>query len=215
MGVLDRSQYVSEANDADGTPCDLQVPDPDDPFEAAGRLVKSGAVDGIYRRLQAQFAYVDPADIEDAVYNAFEKLATRPTQPDNPRAWVLAVARNKLIDQRRRKPTHPLDPEDDGLLGVAASAEQEALVNETYRTVCDHIQRTWPSAKSKTVVLLVLEAAHLGEPINNADLAAQASQILSEHISTGAAATLKSRGLDRLSTEYPSLFGDITPEFEI
>jgi hypothetical protein len=199
---LDRSLYVSIPTDGGES---VEPPPKPNPFEVVEELLATGFIDGMLRRLHAQFADLDQAAIEDAIFLAAQQFIDLPQPPVNARAWLFAVARFRLLDERRRRPTEPLGPEHEEYLATAPSAEEVALRDETYRAVVDHV-RKWPVAKRRAVVLLVLEAAHLGIPMNDADLAEQASFVLGEELSVNAAAIHKSRGLALLRQEFPMIF---------
>jgi DNA-directed RNA polymerase specialized sigma24 family protein len=201
---LDRSRNVTTSA-GDG---EREEPSPKpDPFQVIEELLSTGFIDGMLRRLHAQFADLDQAAIEDAIFQAAEQFAKLPQPPADPRAWLFAVARYRLLDERRRWPVEPLGPEHEEHIGAAPSAEEIALRDETYRAVVDHV-RKWPVAKRRDVVLLVLEAAHLGIPMSDAELAEQAGFILGEELSVNAAAIHKSRGLALLRQEFPTIFPD-------
>lgn len=177
-----------------------------DPFKVIEELLALGFFDGMIRRLQAQFADLSRAAVEDAVFLAAERCSKLVSPRDNPRAWLYVVARHLLIDERRRKPLETLGPEHEGLT-KAPSAEEVALRNSTYRAVVDHVN-DWPVAKRRAVVLIVLEAAHLGLPLPDSELAYAAGQALGEAMTVNAAAVHKSRGLALLRQEFPSIFPD-------
>jgi DNA-directed RNA polymerase specialized sigma24 family protein len=181
-----------------------------DGFDTVEAVLRAGYFDGMLRRLQAAFPELAQQAVEDALYGAAEKCAHRQESPDNVRAWLYAVARNHLRDLIRRKRAEAYDPEDPvqaGSVPRASAAEDEAFPYETYRTVVKHVE-SWPVSKMRAVTLLVLSAAHEGEPLANSDLARLAGEALGEEMTTGTAATHKSRGLDRLRREYPTIFPD-------
>jgi hypothetical protein len=191
---------------------------PDASFDAVEEVLRGGFFDGMYRRLQAQFPDLPPQAIEDALFSAAEKCARQPRPPDNVRAWLFAVAKNALIDELRRRPTKPFDPDNpEHDRASTRSAEDEVVDADeadrafaSYQRVVDHVKK-WPSAKTRTVVLLVLTAAHEGIPLSNAELASSASALLDEDITANAAGVLKFRGLHRLRDEYSEIFPDDRP----
>src|ERR1700676_1251658 len=88
----------------------------------------------------------DVAGAEDALSDAFAAaLADWPRSgvPERPEAWLIAVARRKLIDQSRRRRTRT---EAAGALGLiseelqAAAAEESAIPDERLRLMfaCAH-----------------------------------------------------------------------------
>src|SRR5689334_17815449 len=90
----------------------------------------------------------DIAEAEDALSDAFAAaLADWPQKgvPDRPEAWLVAVARRKLIDQSRKRRTGREAEDVLGILGeelqaVAAEAEENAIPDERLRLMfaCGH-----------------------------------------------------------------------------
>ncbi len=80
-------------------------------------------------------AWVGPApDAEDIVQQTFVKLAGLATAPDNPRAWLYKVAKNKAINanksaQRRKARQQLVSKSERATVPVNSTAETSELKN--------------------------------------------------------------------------------------
>ncbi len=110
-------------------------------FEATLRAARAGA-EWAWRDLYAAFAprltgyaracrVADPEDlVGDVFLRAVRSLHRFEGGEGDLRAWLFALARNAVIDERRRatrRRTEPLPPEVLAELGPAVDAEQEAM----------------------------------------------------------------------------------------
>ncbi len=94
------------------------------------RIVAEAAARRSYGKLVAFLAARsgDVSAAEDALSEAFASaLSTWPRDgcPANPEAWLLTVARRKLIDQARRRQTSSIDDEDVERIGAIPAADLE------------------------------------------------------------------------------------------
>lgn len=113
---------------------------PDDPRDAVAAAARRS-----YGKLLAFLAARtrDLAGAEDALSEAFASaLATWPTQgvPRVPEAWLIAVARRKMIDMARRVRTRDAAADPLRLLAEAADVAPEAIPDERLRLMfaCAH-----------------------------------------------------------------------------
>ncbi|MGO1172897.1 MAG: RNA polymerase sigma factor [Actinomycetaceae bacterium] len=116
---------------------------PEDAYDAAARAARDG-----YGRVVALLAAPD-GDVEaaqDAVGDALERaLRTWPRRgvPDNPAAWLLTVARNRMRDRWRSAEVRRTGPLDDAVarrLGVIQDIDPDALGDRRLELmlVCAH-----------------------------------------------------------------------------
>jgi RNA polymerase sigma-70 factor, ECF subfamily len=116
------------------------------PAEATAEAVARQSYGKLVAFLAARTS--DVAGAEDALSDAFAAaLADWPQKgvPDRPEAWLVAVARRKLIDQSRKRRTGREAEDVLGILGeelqaVAAEAEENAIPDERLRLMfaCGH-----------------------------------------------------------------------------
>lgn len=84
-----------------------------------------------YREYMYKIAFKilnNPQDAEDAVHNAFVKIATNISgieEPQSPktRSYIVTIVENKAIDIYRRKQKHPQVAYADEVLGIQATYE--------------------------------------------------------------------------------------------
>ena len=112
----------------------------------------------------------DPGDAEDAVQDAFVRLRRsdrRPTELENPSAWLFAVLRNICIDRLRQVSRRSEDAleYDDGsaetydsapLAQSPISPESQVLTAETLRQVVNAMDGL-PAVEAEALTLVVIE----------------------------------------------------------
>lgn len=173
------------------------------PDRSAADLVRDRYPEGLVRSLERRYPDVK-AWADDAVAHGVEQLVktartTRGVQ--YPKAFVAAAATNFLLDAVGL-PEAPV--EDAGLDGRSRSAEDEALLDELYKTFKQRVD-TWETANLRVVTLLFLEAAYEALPLTLEEAAHAARSILGESISVATVWRLRERGFARLVELYQAL----------
>src|SRR5689334_20087181 len=116
----------------------------DEPARAAAEAVARRSYGKLVAFLAARTG--DVAGAEDALSDAFATALADWSQsgvPDRPEAWLITVARRKLIDQARRRRTRNESAGDLGLISEelqAMAAEEKAIPDERLRLMfaCAH-----------------------------------------------------------------------------
>ena len=180
--------------------------DPPDPLGDAFHSILTAARTGaewawasIYRDLApAVLRYLrarDVADAEDVLGEVFVQVVRHvggfEGSETDFRAWVFAIARNRVIDEARRRGRHPVDPVETDVLitsGNTGDAEQEALTALSRGEVRSLIEALTPDQRD---VLLLRFFGQL--------TAEEVGRVLGK--STGAVKTLQVRALAAIRRE--------------
>lgn len=173
-------------------------------------MVRDKFPEGLVRVLSAKFPNAANADVEDAIATGFEKLVRADRQMDNPRGYVTTVAVNALKRILRLAAFEQLaveaEDEDDaeefdrGADPWADPTLDEALTNDAYAFMRGLVQ-AWESRNVRTTTLLVLEAAHLQEPLSSAEMAERLEDLLEQDVLPETARQWRKRGIDRLRSQ--------------
>jgi hypothetical protein len=171
-------------------------------IEALEQLVQARFPEGLVRRLEKQFR-VDGQTAEDAVAEGLARMVARADRRDidDPRAYLTTVATNLM--RRAVKEALPLGFEEN-FEGGEDLDEDDALGKETYLFIKGLVDR-WETNTVRTVTLLVLEGAYLGDPLTGEELTRETGRLLGEEISATTVRQWKKRGLDRLQQELRQL----------
>jgi DNA-directed RNA polymerase specialized sigma24 family protein len=167
-------------------------------------LMRERFPDGLVRTLEAKFSTGRVDDFEDAIAEAFAKLVRRKSALENPRGYVTAVATNAMLRilsraARERLPDSDM-PEEGGSDTWADPTGDEAIgaaMFEFVRGIVEH----WESRNYRTAMLVILEAAELGEPLVAEELAEELEERLGHDVLLSTARQWRKRGLDRLRAE--------------
>lgn len=164
-------------------------------------MLRDGRIEGLVRQIQRAYpALVDEA--EAAVGHAVEALVGAKKNPDKPFSYLVSCAFNEIkkIGKFRARSVS-LDALKDGTEWELAydewSAEERALVDETYKVLMLHVS-TWGTNNVRIVTEAYLEAAHLGEPPRAADVADELSSLTGNEVSEEEVRSWKSRGFKKL-----------------
>jgi DNA-directed RNA polymerase specialized sigma24 family protein len=158
--------------------------------------------EGLVKRLEKQFR-VDGQTAEDAVAEGLARMVERADrlEVDDPRAYLTAVATNLM--RRAVQEKLPLGY-DESFEGDEQEEEDDALGKETYLFIKGIVDR-WETNTLRTVTLLVLEGAYVGDPLSGEELTRETGRLLGEEISAATVRQWKKRGLDRLQQELREL----------
>ena len=153
-------------------------------------------------RLERQFR-VDGQTAEDAVAEGLARMVAGADRLaiEDPRAYLTAIATNLM--RRAVKERLPLGYEDN-FEGDERGEEDDPLGEETYLFIKGLVER-WETNTLRTVTLLVLEGAFLGDPLTGEELRHETGRLLGEEISSATVRKWKERGLDRLQKELRQL----------
>ena len=115
--------------------------------------------------------------------------------------WFLVRSTRSRRSASSRARSVSLDALKDGTEWELAydewSAEERALVDETYKVLMLHVS-TWGTNNVRIVTEAYLEAAHLGEPPRAADVADELSSLTGNEVSEEEVRSWKSRGFKKL-----------------
>jgi RNA polymerase sigma-70 factor, ECF subfamily len=101
-------------------------------------------LDALYRRNLVRFCggYLgNAAEVEDVVQDVFCRVLTSPTVPDNFRAWIYQVARNRCLDVLRARGRRRDDQDlpDDSRLQADLTGNLTRLVRRELRSRLHHL----------------------------------------------------------------------------
>jgi Sigma-70 region 2 len=171
-------------------------------IDALEQLVRGGFPEGLVRQLERQFR-VAGQTAEDAVAEGLARmvaLAGR-REIEDPRAYLTVVATNLM--RRAVKNALPLGYEEN-FEGDEQGEEDDAFGEAAYLFIKGLVER-WETKTLRTVTLLVLEGAYLGDPLTGEELTRETGRLLGEEISSVTVRKWKERGLDRLQDELRQL----------
>lgn len=143
------------------------------------------------------------AETDAAVGHGVEKLITRPTEPNEPFAYLTTCAVNELRKLAAYRARHdslealrerdrPWEPSSDSL-----SVEEQALLDATYLELLAVVSQ-WENNNVRLVTSSYLKAAQLAEPITSGQVADELSDAFGYDVSEEEVRTWKSRGFKRL-----------------
>lgn len=180
------------------------LPDADDRLDALARRARAGDREAFRRLYRALYPVVsgfvgrrvrNPEDAEDLVSRSFHRLLERIDRFDprrgNVRMFVLGIARNAVIDQRRAARSHvPVEPLAEALADPAQGALEGVLRDEEARAV-----REWLAALPEEVREMF--ALRFGDGLRHAEIAwlTGASEAAVKQRFSRALKDLKGRGI--------------------
>lgn len=167
----------------------LPLPD-DDAWAAVEALWRSPVLDGVKRRVQAQWPWLPADDVDAAVAEAFEALfaTLRKGTPVGDHAhWLSRTARNRAAElMRSRARVHLRDP-SQGAWPHGGDPEAILDADERRTRAVAHARRLLPriaSANVRAVMEVVIEAAERELPSLTFDDIAEATGLSRDNVKT-------------------------------
>lgn len=173
----------------------------DEAQRIALQLLEQGYADGLKRRLQQNFRRLREQDLEDAIGEAFEALANklkRGERLDVPEAYVFKVA--CFVAMRRLRTVRRTMPFEEGQEGHDRAKEDEVPSDDAAEHAMEFLLETvrrWTTSNVQRTMLIVLEAARLGEPLADKEIA-QKLRANGEELADVSVRVWKKRGIDAL-----------------
>lgn len=178
-----------------------------------GDLFNEGFLVGLIAQLRSHYPNASLVEIEDAVCEAAVRLAEHLSAGNSVRdvrSYFAKVAyrtltrfKGSIAKREVLLPEFQL-PEGHRLAGASPSAEDEAVRRDELalrRRAIDAIKRevrTWPNANIREVMLVVIEAAEVGDLIEADEIARIVGQNLGEEVSVPTVRVWKQRGFERI-----------------
>ncbi|MFE6970904.1 sigma-70 family RNA polymerase sigma factor [Isoptericola sp. NPDC057653] len=127
--------------------------------DGAARVAAASRADRAYLRAVADRILADPAEAEDAVQDAFARLAAQDVeQIRDPRAWLVVAVRRLALDRvrsarsRLSAPREPAWQGFDGAADVAGPADRVTLDDEVRRALAVVLDRLTPGERTVFVL---------------------------------------------------------------
>ena len=169
----------------------------------AEEMLRDSRIEGLVRQIQK--AYPGLAhEAEAAVGHAVEALIRKTPSPEKPFRYLASCAYNEIKKIGKFRASNvSLDSLRDESDWEPAydewSAEERALVDETYKELMAHVA-TWENNNVRIVTEAYLEAVNTGGPPKAGDVADELSVVTGNEVSEDEVRTWKSRGFRRLRT---------------
>lgn len=159
-------------------------------------LLAGGFFLGLVGQLQRQFRQIPPADIEDAVLEALQKMVQRlktrgPVR--DARKYLATIAYN-CCNKASKQPVHLEIPERDAR---EITVENSVLQNAAIELIKTEV-RSWENAHIREVISVYVEMIVTGELLEADEIAEIVSVNLGEQISVMSVSQWKARGLRKL-----------------
>ena len=167
-------------------------------------MLRDGRIEGLVRQVQKAYPGLSH-EADAAVGHAVEALIRKSPSPDKPPfSYLAACAYNEI---KRIGKFRASNVSLDGLRDESDwepaydewSAEERALVDETYKELMAHVA-TWENNNVRIVTEAYLEAVNSGRPPKAAEVADELSVVTGNEVSEDEVRTWKSRGFKRLRT---------------